>query len=65
MSREQNGFIGGYHLREQSGRLMSVTVWDDDAAMTAGEAAVARRPADDHRGIRPDRLERSLVDGVF
>lgn len=62
----QSGFIAGYHLRdEETGRLMSVTIWESDAAMESGERAVMARPAEDQRGIRPDRVERWAVDGVF
>jgi len=60
------GFVAGYHLRdEQSGRLMSVTVWESDEAMNAGEATARSRPASDQRGIRPSRIERWVVDGAF
>jgi heme-degrading monooxygenase HmoA len=64
--RAQPGFLGGYHLKEDgTGRLMSITVWDSDAAMEAGEQAVARRPVEDQRGIRPSRVERWVVEGTF
>ena len=60
------GFIAGYHLREEeTGRLMSVTVWESDEAMLSGEAAVRNRPASDQRGIRPSGIERWLVDSAF
>lgn len=60
------GFVAGYHLRdEQPGRLMSVTVWESEEAMTAGEEAVRDRPASDQRGIRPSRIERWVVDEAF
>jgi heme-degrading monooxygenase HmoA len=62
----QPGFLAGYHLREQgSGRMMSVTVWESDEAMEAGEAAVRNRPPEDQRGIRPSRIERWDVDAAF
>jgi heme-degrading monooxygenase HmoA len=47
------GFITGYELREEAtGRLMSVTLWDSEAALEAGERAVRERPVSDQRGIR-------------
>jgi heme-degrading monooxygenase HmoA len=60
------GFVGGYHLREETtGRLMSVTVWESEAALEAGEQAVRNRPAGDQRGIWPSRIERWVVDSSF
>jgi len=60
------GFIAGYDLREeQTGRLMSVTVWESEAALEAGEQAVRERPVSDQRGIRPSRIERWVVDATF
>lgn len=62
----QPGFIAGYHLLDdETGRMMSVSIWDSDAAMEAGERAVTNRPAEDQRGIRPDRIERWSVESVF
>ena len=63
--RSLPGFVAGYHLRDDAGRLMSLTIWESDGALEAGEAAVARRPAEDQRGIRPTRVERWTVDGTF
>jgi heme-degrading monooxygenase HmoA len=60
------GFIAGYYVREESsGRLMSFTVWESEAALEAAEQAVADRPAGDQRGIRPSRVERWVVDASF
>ena len=60
------GFLAGYDLREdQTGRLMSLTVWESEAALAAGEQAVRDRPVDDQRGIRPSRIERWVVDASF
>jgi heme-degrading monooxygenase HmoA len=60
------GFIAGYDLREEAtGRLMSVTVWESEAALEAGERAVRNRPVSDQRGIRPSRIERWVIDGSF
>jgi heme-degrading monooxygenase HmoA len=62
----QPGFIAGYHLREEeTGRMMSITVWESQPAMEAGEAAVRNRPPADQRGIRPSRIERWVVDADF
>ena len=62
----QPGFVAGYHLLDEgTGRMMSVTVWEDDEGMQAGEAAVRARPAEDQRGISPDRIERWLVESAF
>ncbi len=64
--RAAPGFVAGYHLRdEDAGRLMSVTVWESDDAMTAGEESVRNRPTSDQRGIRPARIERWVVDAAF
>ena len=60
------GFVAGYHLREEStGRLISITLWESDETMLAGEDSVRNRPATEQRGIRPSRIERWVVDGVF
>jgi heme-degrading monooxygenase HmoA len=60
------GFITGYDLREEpTGRLMSVTVWESEAALAAGERAVRDRPVSDQRGIRPSRVERWAFDARF
>jgi heme-degrading monooxygenase HmoA len=64
--RSSPGFIAGYDLREeQTGRLMSVTLWESEAALEAGERAVRNRPVSDQRGIRPSRVERWVVDAGF
>lgn len=60
------GFIAGYDLREEgSGRLMSVTIWESEVALEAGERAVRNRPVSDQRGIRPSRIERWVIDASF
>jgi heme-degrading monooxygenase HmoA len=60
------GFIAGYDLHEAgSGRLMSVTIWESEAALEAGERAVRDRPVSDQRGIRPYRIERWVIDASF
>jgi heme-degrading monooxygenase HmoA len=64
--RSLPGFIAGYELREEAtGRLMSVTLWDSEEALEAGEHAVRDRPVADQRGIRPDRIERWIIDSSF
>ena len=64
--RSAPGFIAGYELREEAtGRLMSVTVWESEAALEAGERKVRNRPVKDQRGIRPSRIERWVVDDSF
>ena len=64
--RSLPGFIRGYELREEStGRLMSVTLWESDEALEAGERAVRSRPVSDQRGIRPTRIERWTIDASF
>ena len=64
--RSLPGFIAGYDLREEAtGRLMSVTLWESEAALEAGESAVRNRPVSDQRGIRPSRIERWMIDGSF
>ena len=45
----QPGFCGGYHLFEaDTGRALSLTMWEDDDALAAVERAMAARqgPAD-------------------
>ena len=60
------GFITGYDLREgPTGRLMSITVWESEACLEAGERAVRDRPVNDQRGIRPSRVERWELDAGF
>jgi heme-degrading monooxygenase HmoA len=60
------GFIMGYDLREAAtGRLMSVTLWETEAALEAGQTAVRNRPVSDQRGIRPSRIERWEIDASF
>ncbi len=60
------GFIAGYDLHEEgTGRLMSVTLWESEAALEAGERAVRDRPVSDQRGIRPSRIERWVIDASF
>jgi heme-degrading monooxygenase HmoA len=60
------GFVAGYELREaETGRLCSLTLWQSEDALEAGERAVRERPVSDRRGIRPSRIERWVVDDEF
>jgi heme-degrading monooxygenase HmoA len=60
------GFVAGYEFRDEpTGRLMSVTIWESEEALDAGESAVRERPVADQRGIRPSRVERWSVDSSF
>ena len=64
--RSLPGFIAGYEFREEpTGRLMSVTLWESEQALEAGERAVRNRPMSDQRGIRPSRIERWIIDASF
>jgi heme-degrading monooxygenase HmoA len=64
--QSQPGFVGGYYLREATtGRLMSMTVWESEEALEAGEQAVRERPVSDQRGIRPSRVERWIVEAIL
>jgi heme-degrading monooxygenase HmoA len=64
--RSLPGFIAGYELRDEpTGRLMSVTLWESEAALEAGERSVRNRPVSDQRGIRPTRIERWIIDASF
>jgi heme-degrading monooxygenase HmoA len=64
--RSLPGFIAGYHLREEgTGRLISLSLWDSESALEAGEGAVRDRPVADQRGIRPTRVERWVIDASF
>lgn len=52
-----NGYVAGYHLAGPDGSL-SITIWDDEAAMRAGEAAVgAARERLGLAGSPPDRVD--------
>jgi hypothetical protein len=44
---------------------MSVTLWDSEQALEAGERAVRNRPVSDQRDIRPSRVERWIIDASF
>jgi heme-degrading monooxygenase HmoA len=64
--RSVPGFEAAYYLREEeTGRLISMTVWESEAALEAAERAVRERPESDQRGISPSRVERWVVDSAF
>jgi heme-degrading monooxygenase HmoA len=64
--RSQPGFRAGYHLcHPETGRLISLTVWETESALEAAERAVAERPASDRRGIRPTSVEKWRVGVDF
>ena len=64
--RAQPGFRAGYHLRHrESGRMISLTIWDSEAALEAAGRAVTQRPPDDQRGIRPSVVEVWRVEVDF
>ena len=64
--RARPGFRAGYHLRHsETGRLISLTIWESESALEAAERAVAARPVGDRRGIRPTVVERWAVDIDF
>ena len=53
---EQPGFCGGYHLLEpESGRALSLTMWQDDDALAAAERAQAPAGPADGRISRQSR----------
>ena len=43
----QPGFCGGYHLLEpETGHALSLSLWQDEAALAAAESAQSAGPAD-------------------
>ena len=64
--RSQPGFRAGYHLRHrESGRMISLTIWDSEAALEKAARAVTQRPPADQRGIRPSVVEVWCVEVDF
>src|SRR5919201_3256586 len=64
--RAQPGFRAGYHLRHrESGRMISLTIWDSEAALEKAARAVTQRPPADQRGIRPSVVEVWCVEVDF
>jgi hypothetical protein len=56
--REVPGYVAGFHLRDpRTNKAMSVTVFEDRAAVERAREAMSRRPGDRKVGIDPDRVE--------
>ena len=52
------GYVAGFHFRDPAtSKAMSVTVYEDRAAIERAGAAMSRRPADRKVGISPDNVE--------
>lgn len=52
------GYVAGFHLRDpQSNKAMSVTVYEDMAAVERAREAMAERPDDRKVGVDPDQVE--------
>lgn len=57
-----DGFVAGYHLTGPDGSL-SISIWQDEAAMRSGEAAVGReRERLQVAGSPPDRVDTYRVE---
>ncbi len=56
--KEVPGYVAGFHLRDpRSHKAMSVTIFEDRAAVERVGEALSRRPDDRKVGIDPDRVE--------
>jgi heme-degrading monooxygenase HmoA len=59
--KAQEGFVGGYWLRAEDGRQLSITVWESEEALRRGGAqanAVPLLPGQDPSKIpSPDHVE--------
>lgn len=52
------GYVAGFHFRDpRSHKAMSVTVYEDMAAVERVREAMAQRPEDRKVGIDPDHVE--------
>lgn len=52
------GYVAGFHLRDpRSHKAMSITVYEDMAAVERVREAMAQRPGDRKVGIDPDHVE--------
>jgi hypothetical protein len=52
------GYVAGFHLRDpDSGKGLSVTVYEDAEALGRAGKALAARPDDRKVGMDPDRVE--------
>jgi hypothetical protein len=56
--REVPGYVAGFHFRDpKSHKAMSVTVYEDRAAVERTRETMSRRPDNRKVGIEPDRVE--------
>lgn len=56
--RSQPGFRAGYHMRDpQSGKALSVVVFESMEGFQATGAALEERPEGQRVGIKPDSVE--------
>ncbi len=66
--KAQEGFVGGYWLRAEDGRLLSITVWESEEALRRGGEranAVPLLPGQDPSKIpSPDLVESFEVVAV-
>ncbi len=52
------GYVAGFHLRDpSSNKALSVTVYEDRAAVERAREAMSQRPDDSKVGIDPDQVE--------
>jgi hypothetical protein len=52
------GYVAGFHLRDpRTNKALSVTVFEDRAAVERAREALSRRPPDRNVGIEPDHVE--------
>jgi hypothetical protein len=52
------GYVAGFHLRDPgTNKAMSVTIFEDRAAVERVREAMSRRPDDRKVGIDPDQVE--------
>ena len=55
--RSQPGFQAGYHLHQpETGRSITLTIYETEEQLRAAAEAVGSRPRDDRRGITPDEV---------
>jgi hypothetical protein len=56
--RQVPGYVAGFHLRDpRTQKALSVTVYEDRAAVERAREAMSRRPQDRKVGIEPDQVE--------
>jgi hypothetical protein len=52
------GYVAGFHMRDpESGKALSITVYEDREAAERAREALAQRPGDRKVGIDPARVE--------